>query len=169
MESTGDHEYHVLEEANVQLNRSISDPLMASDPTTSVKVDTSREQILSESKQSPVVFDDPLYSSFTNEKKGTEEQSRNADGSDVNKLNTLSEGKPLVAKLCNHAVSNASHDQNPPMLFDDPRYSVLPPDKRSTATPSQMKVDGSDEQCHPPEADNTVKPDEPCFDDVQES
>ena len=170
MESTGDHEYHVLEEANAQHNRSISDPLMASDTTTPAREGTSREQIPSESKQSPVVFDDPLYSSFTNDKNSTEEESEEAN---VNKPNPSTEGELLVSNL-HDPVSNANDqllsecEQNPPMPFDDPLYSILPLDKRSTATLSQVLTDESDEQCHPPDTDNTVKPDELCFDDVQE-
>ena len=170
MKSIGDHEYHVLEEANVQHNRSISDPLMASDTTTPAREGTSREQIPSESKQSPVVFDDPLYSSFPNDKNGTEEQSEEAN---VNKPNPSTKGELLVSNL-HDSVSNANDqllsecEQNPPMPFDDPLYSILPLDKRSTATLSQVLTDESDEQCHPPGTDNTVKPDELCFDDVQE-
>ena len=167
MESTGDYEYHVLEEATTtQQNEDISGPFSAFDTGTSVKPGTSSEQLLSESTQSPVVvFDDPLYSSFPNDMKTTEEQSGNANGSDVNKLDTMSEGKPLISNVGHHdSVSSASHDQllpecgrNRSTLFDDPLYSMLPPDKISTATPSQVKVDGSDgdEQCQSTDTGNT--------------
>ena len=170
MNFTGDHEYHVLEEANAQHNRSTTDPLMASDTTTPAREGTSREQILSESKQSPAVFDDPLYSSFPNDRKSKEEESEEAN---VNKPDPSTKSESLLSTL-HDPVSNANDqllsecEQNPPMPFDDPLYSMLPPNKRSTATPSQMKVDESDEQCHPTDTDNTVKPDELCFDDVQE-
>ena len=171
MNSKGDHEYHVLEEANAQHNRSTSDPLMASDTTTPAREGTCREQILSESKQSPaVVFDDPVYLSFTNGKNGTEEQTEEAN---VSKPDPSTESELHVSNL-QDSVTNASNqllsecEQNPPMPFDDPLYSVLPPDKKSTAVTSQVLTDEAYEQCHLPEADSTVKPDELCFDDVQE-
>ena len=171
MKSTGDHEYHVLEEANAQHNRSTSDALMASDTATPAREGTSREQIQFEFKQSSAVaFDDPLYSSFTNDKNSTEEASEEAN---INKPNPSTESELHVSNL-HDPVSNVNGqllsecDQNPLMPFDDPLYSMLSPDKRSTATPSQVLIDESDEQCHPPDTDNTVNPDELCFDDVQE-
>ena len=170
MESTGDHEYHVLEEANAQHNRSTSDLLMASDTATPAREGTSREQILSEFKQSPVVFDDPVYSSFPNDKNSTEEESEETND---NKSSPSTESELHVSDL-HDPVSNANDhllsecEQNPPMSFDDPLYSVLPPDKRSIATASQVMIDESDEQCHSPDTDDTVYPDEYCFDNVQE-
>ena len=215
MESTGDHEYHVLEEANAPYNRSISGPFKASNTATSTKVNSSSEQLLSASKQGPaVVFDDPLYSSFPNDhmrSAGEHAQSEEPSESDINRspkddllvsslrdsvsnashdqllsecdqnppmlfddplyssfpndhmksagkhtqseevnesdTNGSSKGDLHASNLCD-TVFTASHDQllsecdqNPPMLFDDPLYSVLPPDKRSTATPSQVVID----------------------------
>ena len=173
MESTGDHEYHVLEEVNAQQNRSTSDLFIPSSSVTSAKVGSGREKLLYKSEQSPtVVFDDSLYSSLPNDTKNTDGQSEKSKA-DVNKLNPLPEGELLVTN-CHDSVFNANDrllsecEQNPPMLFDDPLYSMLPPDKRTTATPSQVMINESDEQCHPADTDNTGKPDELCFDDVQE-
>ena len=140
MESTGDHEYHVLEEANAQHNRSISDPFKASDTATSIKVNSSSEQLLSASKQGPAeVFDDPLYSSFPNdhmECAGEHAQSEEPNESDINRS---PKGDLLVSNLLD-SVSTAGHDQllseceqNPPTLFDDPLYSSFPNDHVKSA------------------------------------
>ena len=151
MKSTGDHEYHVLEEANAQHNRSISGPFKASDTATSTKVNSSSEQLLSTSEQSPaVVFDDPLYSSVPNDHMECAEKHTQSEAAKESDTNGSSKGNLHASNLCD-TVSTASHDQllsecdqNPPMLFDDPLYSMLPPDKRNTDSSSQVMIDRID-------------------------